>query len=417
MSKEDLKKAFLVKPRPKINTSLQSYEPPISSPASFEFVFNINDPHTIIPSDGYKCVQQYQEYYIENLSSIKENAKRVRLKRKIDEISAEKRQEKETKKWIKKMEKLESINKNCVWVWTNEGHKYVTESFLEESDAKLFIRPRFLTDSERYKKSGTPPSKFVTYNFRSVKDKVLDPQGETVRYRSDQVWSLHELKVFLHEFFHHPKKFDEIKKFLPEKTTKDVIQLFYLIKYQFRLKKMLRIQSRKRREDVVIDHVNQVIKKVKKMFPKREWISQEDFSHKISQQKEMSPEKYIEKFGKDSSKLNPSQREFQDYSRYKEYAFGGETMQDEGPIAGEEAERKGVAQWSYEEKLNFLTYYRQFGRNWEEIAKKIETKTASQCRNFFQNYKKKLNLDSVSSEQDAEATLAAAGIVNRASKN
>lgn len=291
----------------------------------------------------------------------------------------------------------------------------MTEEFADDSDVKLYINPRFLTDPERFNKNFTPVTKFASYKFTDNFHKVSDPVSEHLKYRSDQVWSIAEIKAFLIEFFKNPKKFEDIKKTMPEKTTKDLVQLFYMMKYQFKLKKMLRIQARRRRDDVVTDHVTQIIQKIWKMFPGKEWISQDEFSNRFTHHKEMTTEEYQDKYGKDTSRNNTSSRDFLDYSRYKEYAFGGHRIYDEGPILGEDLERKG-AQWSYEEKMDFIRHFKQLGRNWDEIAAKLGGKTSSQVRNFFQNYKKKLKLEDVNDIQDEKEILAAAGIIDKTTK-
>ena len=61
----------------------------------------------------------------------------------------------------------------------------------------------------------------------------------------------------------------------------------------------------------------------------------------------------------------------------------------------------------------FIKHFKQYGRNWIEIANVITTKSSSQVRNFFQNYKKKLKLDSISEEQDEITILTAAGITKK----
>eukprot|EP00299_Pterocystis_sp_00344_P014050 c6949_g1_i1.p1 GENE.c6949_g1_i1~~c6949_g1_i1.p1 ORF type:complete len:505 (+),score=113.08 c6949_g1_i1:1-1515(+) len=49
--------------------------------------------------------------------------------------------------------------------------------------------------------------------------------------------------------------------------------------------------------------------------------------------------------------------------------------------------------WSDEEKDTFLRLFNQRGRDWKGISAALGTKTPNQVRNFFQNYKVKLNLN------------------------
>ena len=43
---------------------------------------------------------------------------------------------------------------------------------------------------------------------------------------------------------------------------------------------------------------------------------------------------------------------------------------------------------------------RQNGKNYEALANSLEEKTVAQCRNFFTNYKRKLNLPRIIAEYE-----------------
>ena len=57
------------------------------------------------------------------------------------------------------------------------------------------------------------------------------------------------------------------------------------------------------------------------------------------------------------------------------------------------SERKSMAHWVEEEKEEFKRQLSVHGKNWKRIAQVIKNKTEKQIRNFYQNYKKKLNLE------------------------
>lgn len=38
---------------------------------------------------------------------------------------------------------------------------------------------------------------------------------------------------------------------------------------------------------------------------------------------------------------------------------------------------------------------KRYGRHWQSISKLVETKSEAQCKNFYFNYKKKFNLESI----------------------
>ncbi len=59
----------------------------------------------------------------------------------------------------------------------------------------------------------------------------------------------------------------------------------------------------------------------------------------------------------------------------------------------EKAEKRAVAQWTGEERSLFIKYFAVYGRQWEQVADHIPSKTVPQVKNFFQNYKHKLKLN------------------------
>ena len=54
--------------------------------------------------------------------------------------------------------------------------------------------------------------------------------------------------------------------------------------------------------------------------------------------------------------------------------------------------------WTPEEKDAYVKHLRIFGKDWTSLHKKIPTKTIAQIKNFYQNYKNKLQLDKIVAE-------------------
>ncbi|KAJ3271384.1 nuclear receptor co-repressor 1 [Terramyces sp. JEL0728] len=78
----------------------------------------------------------------------------------------------------------------------------------------------------------------------------------------------------------------------------------------------------------------------------------------------------------------------------------GEVLED-GVVQPEnatETARRTVSYWSVSERSEFLKALAQYGRNWETIAKVLQSKSAIQVRNYFHNSRKKLKLDDVLNE-------------------
>lgn len=132
----------------------------------------------------------------------------------------------------------------------------------------------------------------------------------------------------------------------------------------------------------------------------------------MNQKKYELVENYFAEFGKDMTKVHYTYTDYQEYCYFKQWAFGAEKLQDEGLSNTLENSRPGNSQWSYDEKMQFLSHFQEVGRDWNYISSKITSKTPNQVRNFYQNYKKKLNLEFLDSKQDPSDVLNAAGYSN-----
>ncbi|CAI8029673.1 REST corepressor 3 [Geodia barretti] len=60
----------------------------------------------------------------------------------------------------------------------------------------------------------------------------------------------------------------------------------------------------------------------------------------------------------------------------------------------------GTCKWSEEEIEIALDVVRKNGKNYEALANSLDDKTVAQCRNFFTNYKRKLNLPRIIAEYE-----------------
>ena len=52
----------------------------------------------------------------------------------------------------------------------------------------------------------------------------------------------------------------------------------------------------------------------------------------------------------------------------------------------------------------------QYGRNWSAIAKMVGSKTVSQCKNFYFNYKKRQKLDEILQQHKMKSVRSAAAV-------
>lgn len=57
--------------------------------------------------------------------------------------------------------------------------------------------------------------------------------------------------------------------------------------------------------------------------------------------------------------------------------------------------KRVVQKWTEAEKADFLKYFSQYGKDWATLTENIPTKTAAQIKNYYQNYKNRLNLQDI----------------------
>jgi hypothetical protein len=75
-------------------------------------------------------------------------------------------------------------------------------------------------------------------------------------------------------------------------------------------------------------------------------------------------------------------------SKTKTQFYGKDTI-----LSKTGSERKSMAHWIDSEKEEFKAQLSIHGKNWKRISQIITNKTEKQIRNFYQNYKKKMNLE------------------------
>jgi len=57
------------------------------------------------------------------------------------------------------------------------------------------------------------------------------------------------------------------------------------------------------------------------------------------------------------------------------------------------SQQKAMNQWQKEEKEKFKRLLSEYGKNWGRIAQGLPKRNQQQCRNYYQNYKTKYQLD------------------------
>lgn len=80
---------------------------------------------------------------------------------------------------------------------------------------------------------------------------------------------------------------------------------------------------------------------------------------------------------------------------------GGKGRKERDDGEDRDGGKRIVSYWTQAEKDEFLKLFKQFGRNWAKLSALIPGKTPQQIKNYFQNYKVKLNLIALLEEGSA----------------
>lgn len=65
---------------------------------------------------------------------------------------------------------------------------------------------------------------------------IEDPLNYEMEYKKRNVWSVHDIKIYLQILFEYPKQFDKIARRLPHKSSKEIIFFYHTFKKLLRLK-------------------------------------------------------------------------------------------------------------------------------------------------------------------------------------
>jgi len=65
---------------------------------------------------------------------------------------------------------------------------------------------------------------------------IKDPLEYEMEFKKRNVWSYHDMKVFLVALLKGPKRFEKIGEVLPHKTSKEIVFFYHTFKKLLRLK-------------------------------------------------------------------------------------------------------------------------------------------------------------------------------------
>ncbi|KAM9744671.1 nuclear receptor corepressor 2 isoform 3-T4 [Menidia menidia] len=291
----------------------------------------------------------------------------------------------------------------------------------EKQMRQLAVIPPMLFDAEQQR------IKFI--NMNGLMD---DPMKVYKDRQVMNMWSEQEKDTFREKFIQHPKNFGLIASFLERKTVADCVLFYYLTKKNENYKNIVRRNYRRRGRSQHGQQQQQQQQQVSRS-------SQED---KEKEEKEKDGEREEEKneaedkedgmkddtSGEDAEDKEPAvtvkgRRTANSQGRRKGRITRSMTSEVEEtsapPLSNELAnlEMSESSRWTEEEMETAKKGLLQYGRNWSAIAKMVGSKTVSQCKNFYFNYKKRQKLDEILQQHKMKSKERKARRRGRASQN
>uniref|UniRef100_A0A665WJZ1 Nuclear receptor corepressor 2 n=1 Tax=Echeneis naucrates TaxID=173247 RepID=A0A665WJZ1_ECHNA len=269
----------------------------------------------------------------------------------------------------------------------------------EKQMRQLAVIPPMLFDAEQQR------IKFI--NMNGLMD---DPMKVYKDRQVMNMWSEQEKDTFREKFIQHPKNFGLIASFLDRKTVAECVLFYYLTKKNENYKNIVRRNYRRRGRS---QHGQQ-------QQQQQQQVNRSSQEEKEKEEKEKEGERDEEKNEtedkEDGMKDDTSGEDAED--KEPTVAFKGRrTANSQGhrkgritrsmtseveetttpPLNNELAnlEMNESSRWTEEEMETAKKGLLQYGRNWSAIAKMVGSKTVSQCKNFYFNYKKRQKLDEI----------------------
>uniref|UniRef100_A0A672JII0 Nuclear receptor corepressor 2 n=1 Tax=Salarias fasciatus TaxID=181472 RepID=A0A672JII0_SALFA len=268
----------------------------------------------------------------------------------------------------------------------------------EKQMRQLAVIPPMLFDAEQQR------IKFI--NMNGLMD---DPMKVYKDRQVMNMWSEQEKDTFREKFIQHPKNFGLIASFLERKTVAECVLFYYLTKKNENYKNIVRRNYRRRGRS---QHGQQQ--------QQQQQVNRSSQEDKEKEEKEKEGERDEEKNETEDKEEGMKDDTSGEDAEDKEPAVparGRRTANSQGlrkgrvtrsmtseveetttpPLNNELAnlEMNESSRWTEEEMETAKKGLLQYGRNWSSIAKMVGSKTVSQCKNFYFNYKKRQKLDEI----------------------
>ncbi|XP_016106853.1 nuclear receptor corepressor 2-like [Sinocyclocheilus grahami] len=282
----------------------------------------------------------------------------------------------------------------------------------EKQMRQLAVIPPMLFDAEQQR------IKFINMNGL-----MADPMKVYKDRQVMNMWSEQEKDTFREKFIQHPKNFALIASFLERKTVAECVLFYYLTKKNENYKNIVRRSYRRRGRSQNNQQTQQQVnrnsqeekddkereKEGDREEDKAEGDEKED-GMKFCALETHHKNKNILELRDDTSGEDGEEKEPPITAKGRRTAnsrghrkgrvtrsMTNEQEENTSPLSSELAnlEMNESSRWTEEEMETAKKGLLQYGRNWSAIAKMVGSKTVSQCKNFYFNYKKRQKLDEI----------------------
>ncbi|XP_039360959.1 nuclear receptor corepressor 2 isoform X7 [Mauremys reevesii] len=270
---------------------------------------------------------------------------------------------------------------------------------LEKQMRQLAVIPPMLYDADQQR------IKFI--NMNGLMD---DPMKVYKDRQVMNMWSEQEKETFREKFMQHPKNFGVIASFLDRKTVADCVLYYYLTKKSENYKNLVRRNYRRRgknQQQQQMPRSSQEEKDEKEKEKEKEAEKEEDKQEAENDKEELPKEKNDDTSGEDNDEkeavASKGRKTANSQGRRKgriTRSMANEANHEEAAAPQQNTELASLemnesSRWTEEEMETAKKGLLEHGRNWSAIARMVGSKTVSQCKNFYFNYKKRQNLDEI----------------------
>ncbi|XP_014642726.1 PREDICTED: nuclear receptor corepressor 2 [Ceratotherium simum simum] len=276
---------------------------------------------------------------------------------------------------------------------------------LEKQMRQLAVIPPMLYDADQQR------IKFI--NMNGLMD---DPMKVYKDRQVMNMWSEQEKETFREKFMQHPKNFGLIASFLERKTVAECVLYYYLTKKNENYKSLVRRSYRRRgksqqqqqqQQQQQMPRSTQEEKEEKEKEKEKEAEKEEEKPDVENDKEELIKEKTDDTSGEDNDEkeavASKGRKTANSQGRRKgriTRSMASEANSEEAATPQQSAELASMemnesSRWTEEEMETAKKGLLEHGRNWSAIARMVGSKTVSQCKNFYFNYKKRQNLDEI----------------------